>query len=104
MSDHDVQMAELATLNIKLEWCVDALKFLLEQSAGYVLETPVDEYENDEVEDEPEMVEVPVSVQQTCTHGQQAKRGNDIVCAKCGYIILAGSGIGGPASQPGRNG
>lgn len=93
MSDHDEVME-------RLEWCVTALKYLLSQSAGYQPEGQVEDYENDE-EPEPVLVEVSPPEQAACTHGQQAKRGDAIVCAKCGYVIIPGTGIGGTASQHG---
>ena len=96
MSEHDETME-------RLNWLVKAVTQLLLNSGDTPVlqaEGPVEEYEN---EPEPErMVEsAPAPVQAVCTHGQQAKRGDAIVCAKCGFVIIPGTGIGGTSSQLG---
>lgn len=116
VSDLDLILAAIATLNTKVEWLVESNKYLLNNTSHpmivldddgkvsvapmYQSEGPVEEYEN-EPEPEPVVEQAPPSVQQTCTHGQQQKVGNDIVCARCGHVILAGTGIDGQASQHG---
>ena len=102
MSDHEVQMAALATINTKVDWCVEALKFLLAQQAGYQLDTPVEEYEDDEEDlDIPAPTHEPVV---TCSHQHQKLAGDRIICAMCGFVLSGGAGLGGSASrirQPG---
>lgn len=100
MSDLDLILAALATLDKKVEWLVEVQRFKLGEELNYQLETPVEDYEGDE-EDEPEVVEAPAPVQAVCTHQHQSKRGDAIVCAKCGFVIIPGTGIGGASSQLG---
>jgi hypothetical protein len=102
VSDHEVTLAALATINTKLEWCVAALRYLLSQDAGYQPEAQVEDYEDDEEDlDIPAPTHEPVV---TCSHQHQKLAGDRIICAMCGFVLSGGAGLGGSASrirQPG---
>ena len=89
MSDHDEVME-------RLDWCVTALKALLgNQVVAPSPEAPV--VDDPELADDPEVAAMLATVQDTppprCTHQHQRKEGRNIVCAKCGDLLIAGSGI-----------
>ena len=81
-------MANLDEMDEKLDWLVEGVKFLLGQAVG---DEPLDE--DPEVA---QMSEGPPVVR--CTHQHQAIDQGNVVCRKCGALLVAGTGI----KQPGQ--
>lgn len=92
MSDYDEIRASLAEIQEQTTWLVKAVKTLLTAQTGWVSETTTGQYVNDEPEPEP-VVSAPVEVQDVCYHQHQTRQGNSILCAKCGFVLVAGAGV-----------
>jgi hypothetical protein len=111
VSQYSEIMEALAGQDDKLDWCVQALKYLLGQDAGWQAYAPLDELELD-TEDEGIDEDVPVPIHSGkrkvrgcahirtviqngrvtcaqcagdlgCAHNQQALVGGKLVCARC---------------------
>lgn len=89
--DLDVD-AWMLDVNTKLDWLVSSMTALMRlyvagEAPEIVPEPP----------DEPDLPIAPQPPQQSpngaCTHQHQQLRGRDIVCAKCGHILQANTGV-----------
>lgn len=85
-------MGDLDRIEEKIDWLVKAVKTMLTAQSGWVNESPLRDYVEDEPEPEPPPTLSP-PVQAVCTHQHQQRVGNSIVCAKCGFELIKGAGV-----------
>lgn len=86
-------------INAKLDWCVEALKKLLELQAGI---EPDEDAWLDEIDAEVPDYVVPKHEPKPkpCSHNQQMVVNGAVCCAKCGLKLVQGGVVG----DPQRNG
>jgi hypothetical protein len=83
MTQHEVVMAKLASIDAKLESLLDLVR------AGVT----APEEDEDNVSPDHSSISSPPRVPQ-CVHSVQKLEGRNIVCAKCGHVIVDNTGIG----------
>jgi hypothetical protein len=104
---------DLERIEAKVDWCVAALKHLLR--AGVELEEEFGSEEDDYLESEEDVTEVPVSVndqgdfvvpdfvvphhpprapkRKPCPHNSQGLLDGNIICQRCGMILVNRTGV-----------
>lgn len=77
------------SVDARLDWLVASMRHLLEREL--TAEAPV---AAPEPPVEPELpIARPPSSNGSCTHQHQTLRGRDVVCAKCGHVLIANTGV-----------